>query len=106
MHGGIYFNPRGGKPGIKYFRSRFPDGIPGFGYEEFPKERFAGIPQELYASRRYDAQRNCHKVKSGLDQAWWESSGWINPCDPRGWTQWCALTCDILSLRHFDPAPA
>ena len=21
-------------------------------------------------------------------QAGWESSGWINTCDPRGWTQW------------------
>ena len=23
-----------------------------------------------------------------LTQAGWESSGWINACDPRGWTQW------------------
>lgn len=88
MHGGIYFNPKGGKPGLKYPRSRYPDGIPGVGYEEFPKEWFEGVPRELFASRRYDATRNCHKVKSGLDQAGWESSGWINDCDPRGWTQW------------------
>jgi len=88
MHGGIYFNPKGGKPGLKYPRSRYPDGIPGVGYDEFPQEWFTGVPQELYASRRYDATRNCYKVKSGLDQAGWEASGWISRCDPRGWTQW------------------
>ena len=45
-------------------------------------------PKEHYLSRRYSTSNNCYKVKSGLDQVGWESSGWINPCDPRGWTQW------------------
>jgi len=88
MHGGIYFNPKGGKPGVKYPRNKFPKGIPGVTIDEFPSEWFAGVPKELYASRRYDASRNCYGVKSGLDQVGWETSGWINECDPRGWTQW------------------
>ena len=88
MHGGIYFNPKGGKPGVKYPRSKYPNGIPGVSVDEFPKEWFAGVKKELYASRRYDVKHNCYGVKSGLDQAGWESSGWINACDPRGWTQW------------------
>lgn len=88
MHGGIYFNPKGGKPGVLYPRSKFPKGIPGVSIDEFPKEWFAGVPKELYLSRRYSTAHNCYGVKSGLDQAGWESSGWINQCDPRGWTQW------------------
>ena len=88
MHGGIYFNPLGGKPGVKYPRSKYPKGIPGVGTAEFPDEWFQGVPSELYKSRRYSVAHNHYGVKSGLDQAGWESSGWINSCDPRGWTQW------------------
>ena len=88
MHGGIYFNPLGGKPGILYPRGRYPKGIPGVGIDEFPKEWFAGVPPELYRSRRYSTAHNRYRVKSGLDQAGWEESGWISPTDPRGWTQW------------------
>ena len=88
MHGGIYFNPKGGKPGVKYPRAKFPKGIPGVTIDEFPSEWFAGVPKELYLSRRYSTAHNAYRVKSGLDQAGWESSGWINECDPRGWTQW------------------
>jgi len=88
MHGGIYWNPKGGKPGIRYPRNKFPKGIPGVSIDEFPKEWFEGVPKELYLSRRYSTNNNCYKVKSGLDQAGWESSGWITDHDPRGWTQW------------------
>jgi len=88
MHGGIYFNPKGGKPGVKYPRSKYPKGIPGVTIDEYPEEWFAGVKKELYLSRRYSVTHNCYGVKSGLDQAGWESSGWINECDPRGWTQW------------------
>ena len=88
MHGGIYFNPKGGKPGVKYPRSKYPSGIPGVTTSEFPAEWFKGVTKELYLSRRYSTTHNMYKVKSGLDQAGWESSGWINSCDPRGWTQW------------------
>lgn len=88
MHGGIYFNPLGGKPGIRYPRNKFPKGIPGVSTDEFPQEWFDGVPSELYLSRRYSTTHNCYGVKSGLDQVGWESSGWINACDPRGWTQW------------------
>lgn len=106
MHGGIYFNPLGGKPGVNYPRSRYPKGIPGVTIDEFPAEWFEGIPPgnalppapplpswramvcagcaELYLSRRYSVANNCYGVKSGLDQAGWESSGWIRECDPRG----------------------
>ena len=78
----------GGKPGVKYPRSKYPNGIPGVTTAEFPKAWFEGVAQELYKSRRYSTKNNCYKVKSGHDQAGWESSGWIMPCDPRGWTQW------------------
>jgi hypothetical protein len=88
MHGGIYFNPKGGKPGVKYPRSKYPHGIPGVGTDEFPKDWFEGIAPSAYQSRKYSTAHNCYRVKSGLDQAGWESSGWINECDPRGWTQW------------------
>ena len=84
MHGGIYFNPKGGKPGVKYPRSKYPNGIPGVGVEEFPEEWFEGVPKALYLSRKYSTAHNMYKVKSGLDQAGWESSGWINDVDPRG----------------------
>ena len=88
MHGGIYFNPKGGKPGVKFPRNKYPNGIPGVTIDEFPQEWFVGVPKELFLSRRYSSSHNKHGVKSGLDQAGWESSGWINECDPRGWTQW------------------
>jgi hypothetical protein len=88
MHGGIYFNPKGGKPGVKYPRSKFPKGIPGVTIDEYPKEWFKDVPKEKYLSRRYSTTHNCYGVKSGLDQAGWESSGWITEHDPRGWTQW------------------
>ena len=32
-----------GKPGIKYPRSKYPDGIPGVGVEEFPEETRVAI---------------------------------------------------------------
>ena len=35
MHGGIYFNPKGGKPGVKYPRSKYPKGIPGVTIDEY-----------------------------------------------------------------------
>jgi hypothetical protein len=88
MHGGIYFNPKGGKPGVLYPRHKYPNGIPGVGTDEFPAAWFEGIDRSLYASRKYDVRHNRHSVKSGQDQAAWESSGWIDPVDPRGWTQW------------------
>ena len=111
MHGGIYFNPKGGKPGVKYPRSKYPNGIPGVGVEEFPKEWFEGVPKALYLSRKYSTAHNMYKVKSGLDQAGWESSGWINEVDPRGWTQVCRFffspacssfsACSSSSARSF-----
>ena len=98
MHGGIYFNPKGGKPGVKYPRNKYPNGIPGVTIDEYPDKWFKGVPKELYASRRYDHKRNAYGVKSGLDQVGWETSGWINQCDPRGWTQVCVRVCDSKAL--------
>lgn len=88
MHGGVYFHPKGGKQGVKYPYAKHPNGIPGVGVEEFPEAWFAGIPERLYRSRTYSVANNMYKVKSGLDQAAWETNGWINAVDPRGWTQW------------------
>ena len=101
MHGGIYFNPKGGKPGVKYPRNKYPNGIPGVTIDEYPDKWFKGVPKELYASRRYDHKRNAYGVKSGLDQVGWETSGWINQCDPRGWTQVCVRVCDSKALSSL-----
>lgn len=81
IFGGIYFNPRGGKPGIKG-RSVAVD------HREFPREWFAGLPVAAYAARRYDATANRYGVVAGSDQAAWESKGWMHAQDPRGWFQW------------------
>ena len=51
MHGGIYFNPLGGKPGIKYPRARYPKGIPGVSIDEFPAEWIKGVPPGVLPSR-------------------------------------------------------
>lgn len=88
MVGGCYFNPKGGKPGILYPRKKYPQGIPGVGYEEFPKAWFENVPASHYKSRRYNIKTNRYGVKAGQDQVAWESSGWINETDPRGWIQW------------------
>ena len=55
----IYFNPKGGKPGIKY-----PDGVP-IDHTEFPKDWFEGLDKEFYLARRYLASRNKYGVSSG-----------------------------------------
>ena len=54
----IYFNPKGGKPGIKY-----PDGVP-IDHTEFPKDWFEGLDEEFYLARRYLASRNKYGVSS------------------------------------------
>eukprot|EP00656_Telonema_subtile_P012842 TRINITY_DN1649_c0_g1_i1.p1 TRINITY_DN1649_c0_g1~~TRINITY_DN1649_c0_g1_i1.p1 ORF type:complete len:188 (-),score=26.41 TRINITY_DN1649_c0_g1_i1:141-704(-) len=83
VFGGCYFNPRGGKPGVKH-----PKGIPGLSVEEFPQDWTADLLEEMYASRRYNIAVNKYKVKSGQDQRAWEQQGWIHEQDPRGWFQW------------------
>lgn len=83
-------------------------------HKEFPADWFAGLPEKMYISRRYNCRAffgslphkemhplmrtsafisatNKHKVASGQDQAAWEKSGWINAQDPRGWFQWYGL---------------
>lgn len=68
----------------------------------------------MYLSKRYNIPTNKYKVKAGQDQVrgtrwsfgrrreltrrprlppfhhqeFWESKGWIDPQDPRGWFQW------------------
>jgi len=111
--GGVYFNPRGGKPGI-WGRECAID------HKEFPASWFAGVDESLYLARRYDAANNKYGVKAGADQAAWESSGWIRrDLDPRGWFQWCAcslslwlrlkawgfeLVCSVFLLPDFSSA--
>ena len=77
--------PTGHRGGVDYLKYDF------CGLEKVPPKQ--KVPKELYASRRYDHKRNAYGVKSGLDQVGWETSGWINQCDPRGWTQVCVCVC-------------
>lgn len=79
--GGVYFNPRGGKAGIKGRDVQVT-------HAEFPSDWFAGLKTDQYAARRYQHTRNKYLVKAGQDQAFWEQHGWINDQDPRGWFQW------------------
>ena len=55
---------------------------------EYPAEWFEGVPKSMYLSKRYNIPTNKYKVKAGQDQEFWESKGWIDPQDPRGWFQW------------------
>ena len=54
--GGIYFNPRGGRPGIH-------GPTVDVTHEEFPADWFEGLPIEGYRGRRYDTKRNKYKVR-------------------------------------------
>jgi hypothetical protein len=51
-----------------YPRSTHPNGIPGVGYDKFPKQWFNGVDKSLIASRTYDRKRNKYGVKAGQDQ--------------------------------------
>lgn len=86
--GGCYFNPCGGRPGILN-----PKGVD-INHKEFPASWFAGLPESMYISRKYNIPTNKHGVNAGQDQAAWERSGWIIPQDPRGWFHWyCRFYC-------------
>ena len=82
-------------------------------HREFPASWFAGLPESMYNSRKYNVPTNKYGVKAGQDQGacadvaacllhhsltwrthnpknavFWEQHGWIDPQDPRGWFQW------------------
>ena len=53
----IYFNPRGGRPGIIN-----PGGVD-IDPSEFPADWFDGLEDDMYKARRYIADRNKYKVQ-------------------------------------------
>ncbi len=81
IFGGIYFNPRGGKPGILSKSVNITD-------KEFPESWFKGLSRDRYKGLRYNKEYNKYGVVSGKNQEFWERKGWINKQDPRGWFQW------------------
>mmetsp|Transcript_6618 Transcript_6618/g.24573 ORF Transcript_6618/g.24573 Transcript_6618/m.24573 type:complete len:255 (+) Transcript_6618:19-783(+) len=84
--GGCYFNPKGGKQGVK-FPYKTTSGVP-ITHLEFPKEWFEGLEDEKFLSRKYRCEVNKYGVKAGQDQRYWEEKGWIHEQDPRGWFHW------------------
>ncbi|KAK9809387.1 hypothetical protein WJX73_000283 [Symbiochloris irregularis] len=91
--GGIYFNPKGGKPSIKH-----PKGVD-VSHTEFPEDWFEGLHPDYYIARKYVAKRNKFQVKAGQAQEAWENSGWINDQDQRGWFHWY---CRFYQGRRTD----
>jgi hypothetical protein len=79
--GGTYFRPiKSGVTGVQYGADE---------WKEFPVDWFAGLHiGSRVTSPTYRNEVNTYKVKCGGDLDMWESSGWINACDPYGWFQW------------------
>ena len=82
-----------GSFGGTYFRS-IKSSVTGKTYgadqwKEFPADWFEGLNiNAKITSQTYREPVNTYKVNCGGDLYMWESSGWINACDPYGWFQW------------------
>lgn len=64
----IYFNPRGGRPGIIS-----PKGVD-IDHKEFPADWFEGLEPDMYRGRKYRTEVNKYKVNAGQNQTAWEVS--------------------------------
>ncbi len=53
--------------------------------KEFPNSWFKGAK---LSSNRKNYKLNYFSVDASLPLSAWETKGWINPVDPRGWFQW------------------
>lgn len=53
----IYFNPKGGRAGIISPQGVDVDPL------EFPSDWFDGLEDDMYKARRYNVERNKHKVQ-------------------------------------------
>ena len=93
----IYFNPTGGKPGIR-------GKSVAVSHKDHPADWFEGLPPKAYRARIYTLGVNKYGVKAGQDQAAWEQSGWIKPQDPRGWFQWYCRFYEGEPVTVFLPA--
>jgi hypothetical protein len=60
----IYFNPKGGRPGIW-------GPTVDIDHKEFPADWFEGLPDKMFQARRYDIKTNKYGVKAGQPQAAW-----------------------------------
>jgi hypothetical protein len=57
-------------------------------HREFPKEWVKGLSPLHLTNTAYETSVNTYKVKCGGSLDMWQSSGWMNACDPLGWFQW------------------
>ena len=70
----------------------------GLDIKEYPKSWFINAK----ISKKFDANSNRFKVKSGLSRKEWQEKGWIFKQDPLGWFQWYCRFSNGRRIPHID----